>query len=443
MWFLGMTTMIDILIKEIQNRNPTGVREVLARGVDVNLRDSTGRSPLVLAAMGGDAESVALLLSAGASPNSTNLRKNSSALIASAKEGHLEVSRLLVHAGADVNFANDLKETPLNQAVEGKTLDHLDIIHLLVDAGADVNAGQTSTPLIRASRSGSPAIIKTLIEAGARVNQCSQAGTALIAAVEYNRPLAVAVLLSAGADLSITAPADFGVATHRGKTPLEIANMIGEPTIRLLLESRTNPGTTMLSVVSINLRPSERIPAAWQRIIKRQPTTQLGTGRLFAPPATQEEIQFTERQLGVGLPEDFTTSYRMYNGQLDDSPGIILPHAHSFLPSPRYRFMSLAQTLIDWRGLKNVGFEAESNPRRTACDPGIRQALWLPGWIPFATNGASDYYCIDLSPAPDGTSGQVITFHHENSERSLLASSFGVFLEILATALERGDRYCR
>jgi cell wall assembly regulator SMI1 len=47
---------------------------------------------------------------------------------------------------------------------------------------------------------------------------------------------------------------------------------------------------------------------------------------------------------------------------------------------------------------------------------GIAPAFWHKGWIPFASNGAGDYYCLDLAPVEEGDIGQIISFNHENGE---------------------------
>lgn len=69
---------------------------------------------------------------------------------------------------------------------------------------------------------------------------------------------------------------------------------------------------------------------------------------------------------------------------------------------------------------------------------GVVKQWWSPGWFPFATNGAGDYYCIDLGPTFPGKRGQVIHFSHECPERPLIAESFFEFLVKLTVGYEAG-----
>lgn len=78
-------------------------------------------------------------------------------------------------------------------------------------AGADVNAGGRRTPLHRAAKySKTPAVVKTLLKAGARVNAPDKYDrTPLHVAAEYSKtPAVVEALLKAGAD--VNAPNFFG-----------------------------------------------------------------------------------------------------------------------------------------------------------------------------------------------------------------------------------------
>jgi cell wall assembly regulator SMI1 len=434
--------MIDDLFKLILKQDIGGVRGLLAQGENPNQTGSTGASGLFMAAMYGNTDIVALLLSAGALPNIINPRNESTPLIQATERGHLDVVRLLIQAGADVHYQNRIKQTPLSSAVNGNTDDHLEIVRLLVKASADVNAGVFYTMLMLASGRGSPAIVKELIAAGANINQCTNLGTALVAAVDSNRPHVVALLLDAGADPWIAVPVDSNAKEYRGKTPLEIAWTNGQPTIRRVLEERMGLREPSVRAPIDSFGP-DSVRRSWERIEEFCRATLPGGATLFAPPVTEEDLVRAEQELGVTLPEDFKASYRIHNGQLDRSPGIILPHARTLLPVPRYRFMPLQSVIHSTKCLREVAADLTRPSQRTAVELGIQPAFWLPDWIPFASNGGGDYLCVDLSPAPEGTVGQVLDFNHEKAERPLLARSLAEFLDQLITALECGDRYCR
>ena len=60
-------------------------------------------------------------------------------------------------------------------------------------------------------------------------------------------------------------------------------------------------------------------------------------------------------------------------------------------------------------------------------------------WIPITYDGSGNHYCVDMDPAPDGTSGQIITMWHDGGERELMADSFTDWLTRLADEYERGE----
>ena len=115
-----------------------------------------------------------------------------------------DVSRCL-KAGADVNAGG--RRTPLHVAAKYSKTPA--VVETLLKAGARVNAPDKydRTPLhVAAEYSKTPAVVEALLKAGAKVNAWG---------VFYNTPLHVAALLDAGAD-----PAAIDKA---GKTPWDYA----------------------------------------------------------------------------------------------------------------------------------------------------------------------------------------------------------------------------
>ncbi|MYI44949.1 MAG: hypothetical protein F4123_00895 [Gemmatimonadetes bacterium] len=137
----------------------------LADGEDVNARDESGNTPLLLAIRerGGDT---------GASP---------------ATEDPAVVT-LLLEAGADVNARDNNGVTPLHHAAGGRRVMEGRTVGLLLAAGADIHARDSdgNSPLLQAAFGGfrNPAVLETLVEAGADVNdQNERGGTVLLAAL--------------------------------------------------------------------------------------------------------------------------------------------------------------------------------------------------------------------------------------------------------------------
>jgi ankyrin repeat protein len=153
-----------------------GHAEVLAlfadAGAALDALDFEGRTPLVLAARGGHAEVVRILLQRGARS------QISGALREAAGEGHLEAARLLLQAGAPADAADPFGFTPLMTAI-GRGLAGPGVVKVLLDSGAAVNAvdieGRTALHHLAWSATRPPArgtgsagtVARILIAAGA------------------------------------------------------------------------------------------------------------------------------------------------------------------------------------------------------------------------------------------------------------------------------------
>src|SRR5262245_14064213 len=63
-----------ILMVAIQHKHPDLVKELLARGADLNIANAKGETPLMLAIEGGQKDIILTLLQHGADPNALNER---------------------------------------------------------------------------------------------------------------------------------------------------------------------------------------------------------------------------------------------------------------------------------------------------------------------------------------------------------------------------------
>ena len=172
-------------------------------------------------------EKIALLLAAGADPNTVDDygRTTLHLLVRRAPgDSALEIAvPTLLDAGADVNARDDQSRTPLHDAVEaaGRARapgqDPSFVVQLLLRAGADVNArthaGESPLHMVapahwspgrlmppRAATVVDP-VIAALLEAGAEISARANDGwTPLHAAVHRIQPAAALALLEAGAD---------------------------------------------------------------------------------------------------------------------------------------------------------------------------------------------------------------------------------------------------
>lgn len=144
---------------------------LIAAGADVNAQDDIKDTPYLYAGAEGRAEILRLLLAAGANLEDTN-RFGGTALIPAAEKGHPENVRLLLEAGVDPDHVNGLGWTALLEAViltDGGPV-HQEIVADLIKGGADVNLADADgvTPLAHARARGYGEIARLLEAAGGK-----------------------------------------------------------------------------------------------------------------------------------------------------------------------------------------------------------------------------------------------------------------------------------
>jgi ankyrin repeat protein len=188
---------------------------LLELGAKVGTRDRNGRTALYLAARAGCEEVFRLLLEKGANPSSINYERSSilngaclggnktivelllakdpdleqadargfTPLLSAAEHGHAEIVKLLLARGADPKAKQDQGMGALHLAAgSGK----LELVQLLLDKGANVNEADRvhrTTSLSNAALRGWPAVVKLLIERGAKVESGSAFTPLMMAAI--------------------------------------------------------------------------------------------------------------------------------------------------------------------------------------------------------------------------------------------------------------------
>jgi ankyrin repeat protein len=163
---------VDVDVRDSQGRtalllaaheNHIAIAEALIRsGADVNARDDIDDSPYLYAGAEGRLEILRMTVAAGADLNSVN-RYGGTALIPAAHHGHVETVKYLLSTEIDIDHVNYLGWTALLEAVIlGSGGDaHQSIVEMLLRAGADplIADDDDVSPLDHARRKGQISVI--------------------------------------------------------------------------------------------------------------------------------------------------------------------------------------------------------------------------------------------------------------------------------------------
>ncbi len=167
---------------------------------DIDKADARGVTPLHYAALQGNAQSLKILLDAGAHVNVQNLSGATPLLLAASSP---EKVKLLLAKGADPKIASKMGRTPLMVAAGRQGL--AATVQALLEAGADLNATDVrgGDAMGDASSSGGIETVKLLLAKGAKADQADKAGfTPLIHAIGTGDTEMVKMLLARGANVN-------------------------------------------------------------------------------------------------------------------------------------------------------------------------------------------------------------------------------------------------
>ncbi|MGV3592916.1 MAG: ankyrin repeat domain-containing protein [Gammaproteobacteria bacterium] len=202
------------LLWAVYHASPELVRTLLEAGADPNRANDLDITPLLQASRFGNAELVNLLLASGARVTEDQL-KTETPLMAAARAGSIAAVQALLDAGADLDARDPVDhQTALMWSVaEG----HLDVATLLLEAGADPNLQARISELAErknadfptggfaalhwAARDGNEAMIQLLLAHGADINvRNGDSSTPMMLAIVNDRFDIAAQLLARGAD---------------------------------------------------------------------------------------------------------------------------------------------------------------------------------------------------------------------------------------------------
>lgn len=184
----------DDFFRAVRSDNASGVRDLINRGFDPNVKDSSGQTGLLLAMREPSPRVIQVLIESPKTNVEARNAKDESPLMMAALKGQKDVVTQLIKRDADINKPG---WAPLHYAATGG---HVDIMKTLLDGNAfiDAQSPNGTTPLMMAAMYGSAASVKLLLDEGADTTMKNEQGmTALDFAKRGNRPDAIQMLSTA------------------------------------------------------------------------------------------------------------------------------------------------------------------------------------------------------------------------------------------------------
>jgi ankyrin repeat protein len=199
----GRTPLSDVdrdLFMAAVAGNADRVRQCVARGAHVNIRDSSQSSALIHAVYLGRLEAATALLEKGADLELPDDHGRTPLHVA-AGQGFPKLVELLLTHRSRINARDRHGETPLGVALNAETAT------ILLRAGADANVPER---LCTAAAAGDGKLVELLLSYGAYANPKTKCigGTPLLSAISRSKWDVVSILLDHGADPNAAVAAD-------------------------------------------------------------------------------------------------------------------------------------------------------------------------------------------------------------------------------------------
>jgi cell wall assembly regulator SMI1 len=157
-----------------------------------------------------------------------------------------------------------------------------------------------------------------------------------------------------------------------------------------------------------------------------------GYHRYFVPGASEKAINGLERHIGLQLPNDFKTFYRIRDGQGKGVYGLVFG----------LELLSIRRIKQEWGNWNDLGddLNVELAPAMSSEPKGYVKPLYLnPQWIPFTTDQTGTHLGMDFDPDKKGIVGQIIAFGRNENKKKILAKSFRDYIHLFVKQLQTLD----
>ena len=206
------------------NASPEEIREKLSAVEDINFKNKSGMTALMMAALHNpNPEAINILIEAGAKVNSVNYAGNT-ALILASMSNTPEVVKTLLEYDADIEIFNGKNKQAHDYAVSNPKLEGSEVIRMLIIPPSD-------DEFLELCASGTPEEITEAITNGANIDaKDKNNNTTLMIAAEKNSSEAAEILL--GLEIDINAQ------NKDGDTALTLAAALNHETVSIILEHK-------------------------------------------------------------------------------------------------------------------------------------------------------------------------------------------------------------
>lgn len=137
------------------------------------------------------------------------------------------------------------------------------------------------------------------------------------------------------------------------------------------------------------------------------------------PETDPKLFSVIEELIEEKLPEDFTTLYTKYNGEIGEDHGVVF----------RLELLSLESIVRELKYAKSYPLgeleDVVSYPEKA-----VKLGYYHYKWLPFLTDGCGNYISVDFDPNTNEKKGQVIIHGADERVLPVIADSLSSFLDL-------------